>query len=121
MAIPSWPAAPFPQTPQRGYQETVGTNIVRSPMDAGPAKQRLRSKRPSTMAVQFLLTKTEVTTLENFINNTLYGVRRFSFTHPRTKATVECRIVPQGDGQFFTLNYVAPDYYNANLQFEILP
>ena len=121
MAIPPWPAAPFPQTPQRGYQETAGINIVRSPMDAGPAKQRLRGKRPSTMALQFLLTKAEVDTLQNFIDNTIYGVRRFNFTHPRTKTSVECRLVPQGEGQFFTLSYVAPDYYTASLQFEILP
>jgi hypothetical protein len=121
MAIEIWPAAPFPQTPQRGYQETIGVNIIRSAMDAGPAKQRLRSKRPSSMSLQFLLTKTEVSELENWINNTIYGVRRFNFTHPRTKSTVECRLVPQGDGQFFTINYVAPDYYNVNLQFEVLP
>lgn len=121
MAIPTWPAAPFPQTPQRGYQETIGTNIIRSAMDAGPAKQRLRSRRPSTMALQFLLTKAEVDTLQNFIDSTIYGVRRFNFTHPRTKASVECRLVPQGDGQFFTLSYVAPDYYTASLQFEVLP
>jgi hypothetical protein len=121
MTIPAWPAAPFPQNPQRGYQETVGINIVRSAMDAGPAKQRLRSKRPSSMALQFLLTSSQVTELESFIQNTIKGVKRFSFTHPRTKLTVECRLVPQNEGQFFTLSYVAPDYYNASLQFEVLP
>jgi hypothetical protein len=120
MAIPSWPSAPFPQNPQRGYQETIGTNIIRSAMDAGPAKMRFRGRRPTTMALKFLLTNTEVDTLQNFIDNTLYGVRRFNFTHPRTKTTVECRLIPQGEGQFFTLDYVAPDYYMANLQFEIL-
>jgi len=121
MTIPSWPTLPFPQNPQRGYQETIGTNIIRSPMDAGPAKQRVRSKRPSTMALQFLLTKDEVDTLQNFIDNIIYGVRRFSFPHPRTEAIVECRLVPQGEGQFFTISYVAPGYYNVNLQFEVLP
>lgn len=120
MTIPTWPLPPFPQTPQRGYQETVGINIIRSPMDAGPAKQRLRGRRPSTMALQFLLTKSEVDTLQTFINTTIYGVRRFSFTHPRTKSIIECRLVPQGEGQFFTLNYVAPDYYMVNLQLEVL-
>lgn len=121
MTIAAWLPAPFPQTPQRGYQETAGINIVRSPMDAGPAKQRLRGKRPSTMALQFLLTDYEVTQLDDWINNTIYGVKRFSFTHPRTKSTVECRLVPQGDGQFFTIAYVAQDYYNVSLQFEVLP
>ena len=96
MTIPSWPIAPFPQTPQRGYQETVGINIVRSAMDAGPAKQRLRGKRPSSMALKFLMTKDEVAILETFIQTIIYGVRRFTFTHPGTKAIVECRLVPQG-------------------------
>jgi hypothetical protein len=121
MAIPNWPAAPFPQHPQRGYRENVGINVVRSSMDAGPAKQRLRGRRPSTMDVQFLLTKTEVDTLQNWIENTIYGVKRFNFLHPRTKATVECRLVPQGENEFFTIEYTAPDYYTAQLRLEILP
>jgi hypothetical protein len=98
MAIPNWPAAPFPQNPQRGYRENVGINVVRSSMDAGPAKQ-----------------------LQNWIENTIYGVKRFNFLHPRTKATVECRLVPQGENEFFTIEYIAPDYYTAQLRLEILP
>jgi hypothetical protein len=67
------------------------------------------------------MTTQQTTTLENFVNNTLLGVKRFNFTHPRLGTTVECRLVPQGDGQFFTLQYRAPGYWQTNLQFEILP
>lgn len=122
MAIPSWPTANnFPQSPQKGFTETIGTNIIRSPMDAGPAKMRYRGAGVNTMDLAFILTTAQTTTLETFINNTLMGVKRFSFTHPRTSATVEARIVPQGSGDFYNLQYLAPGYWKTSLKFEILP
>jgi hypothetical protein len=122
MAIPSWPTAnSFPQVPQKGFTESVGLNIIRSPTDSGPAKMRRRGTIPNTMDLSFILTTAQTTTLETFIKDTLLGVKRFSFTHPRTAATVEARIVPQGDGEFFKLQYLAPGYWNTSLKFEILP
>ena len=122
MAIPSWPTAnKFPQSPQKGFKESVGQNIIRSPMDAGPAKMRNRGKRPNTMDLSFILTTAQTTTLENFIKNDLAGVKRFSFPHPRTATTVEARIVPQGEGEFYGLEYLAPGYWKTSLKFEILP
>jgi hypothetical protein len=120
MAILPWHTN-LPQVPQKDFQETVGINIIRTNMDMGPAKQRLRSKRPSTLQLNFIMTKAQTETLESFIITDLAGVKRFSWTHPRTGASIECRIVPQGEGEFYTLNYLAPDYYQVNLKFEILP
>jgi hypothetical protein len=120
MANVSWPTE-LPQSPQKDFTETIGVNIIRSAMDAGPAKQRRRSLRPTTMTLSFIMTTQQTIKLEDFVNNTLLGVKRFNFTHPRLGTTVECRLVPQGDGQFFTLQYRAPDYWQTNLQFEILP
>jgi hypothetical protein len=123
MAIPAWPTAnDFPQSPQKGFSESVGLNVIRSPMDAGPAKQRLRARRPSTMDLSFILTTAQTQTLEEFINTTLEGVKRFSFPHPRLLGTtVETRIVPGSDGEFFRLQYLAPGYWQTSLKFEILP
>ena len=122
MAIPQWPTANnFPQSPQKGFVESVGVNVVRSPMDAGPAKQRRRAKRPSTMDLSFILTTAQTQTLESFIENDLEGVRRFNFTHPRLYTTVEVRIVPQSEGEFFRLQYLAPGYWQTSMKFEILP
>ena len=122
MAIPSWPTAnSFPQVPQKGFSESVGLNVIRSPMDSGPAKMRRRGTIPNTMDLSFILTTAQTTTLETFIKDTLLGVKRFSFPHPRTAATVEARIVPQGDGEFFKLQYLAPGYWTTSLKFEILP
>jgi hypothetical protein len=122
MAIPSWPTTnKFPQAPQKGFKESVGQNIIRSPMDAGPAKMRNRGKRPNTMDLSFFLTTAQATTLENFIKTDREGVKRFSFPHPRTAVIVEARIVPQGEGEFYGLEYLAPGYWRASLKFEILP
>lgn len=120
MAIPSWPIT-LPQSPQKGFSEVLGTNILRTSMDAGPAKMRYRGRRPDMLSVQFLLTTQQVDTLQNFIQNTIFGVRRFSFLHPRKNTQVETRIVPQQDGALFTSQYVAPGYYTVSMQLEILP
>ena len=122
MAILSWPTAnSFPQSPKKGFSESIGINIIRSPMDAGPAKQRRRSQRPSTMDLSFILTTAQTQTLETFVFNQLEGVKRFNFQHPRLYTTVEARIVPQSEGELFRLQYLAPGYWQASLKFEILP
>lgn len=122
MAILSWPTTnSFPQSPQKGFSESIGVNIIRSPMDAGPAKQRRRSQRPSTMDLSFILTTAQTQTLEAFVFNDLEGVKRFNFQHPRLYTTVEVRIVPQSEGELFRLQYLAPGYWQASLKFEILP
>lgn len=122
MAIPSWPTANnFPQVPQKGFTESVGVNIIRSPMDAGPAKQRLRSNRPSTMQLSFIMTTAQCDTLETFVKDTIRGTKRFNFLHPRKNTNVEVRIIPQGDGEFYKLQYLAPGYWQTSINFEILP
>lgn len=120
MAIPTWPNT-LPQVPQKGYTETLGTNIIRTNMDAGPAKMRYRGRRPDMLNVQFLMTTAQTDTLQTFVQTTLAGVRRFSFTHPRKNTTVEVRIVPQQDGALYNLSYTAPGFYMISMQFEVLP
>jgi hypothetical protein len=122
MANISWPTAGnFPQSPQKGFSESSGVNVIRSPMDAGPAKQRRRSQRPSTMDLSFILTTAQTQTLEAFVLNDLEGIRRFNFLHPRLNTQVEVRIVPQSEGEFFRLQYLAPGYWQTSMKFEILP
>lgn len=111
----------LPQSPQKDFTETIGINIIRSNMDSGPAKQRVRSRRPNQLSLSFIMTTSQTQTLESFILTDLKGTKRFDFTHPRTGAAVECRLVPQGDGEFYTLQYRAPGYYQVNLKFEIMP
>lgn len=120
MAAFTWPVS-LPQAPQRGFSESVGVNILRTPTDQGPAKMRSRSLRPSTMGVSFLMTTAQVATLQSFCFNTIQGTARFDFRHPRTQQVVEVRIVPAQDGELFRSTYAAPGYWTVTLNFEILP
>ena len=115
-----WPVG-LPQVPQKGFSETGGALIVRTPMDGGPAKLRRRGKMPAKLNVQFIMSTQQVSTLETFVNNTTKGVARFEFLHPRTQQTVEVRMIPQGDGELYTLTYLAPGYWTVVSTFEVLP
>jgi hypothetical protein len=115
-----WPPS-LPQSPQKGFTETGGVLVLRTPTDAGPAKQRRRGEKPQTMQVTFIMTTAQTQTLENFVKNTLQGTTRFGFTHPRLGTTVETRIVPQSGGDLYTFTYLAPGYWTVALQLEILP
>lgn len=115
-----WPAG-LPQVVEKGFSESIGLNVLRTPMDAGPAKMRRRSLRPSIMNVSFLLTTAQVATLETFVLTTLNGTARFGFPHPRKGVQVETRIVPGSDGMYYNISYRAPGYYGVAMQLEILP
>lgn len=124
MAI-SWPTN-LPQSPQKGYTESIGVNVIRSPMDAGPPKQRFRGKRASVLTLTFIMSTAQLADFETFAQDTLLGVKRFNFPHPRytgqtPTVTVEVRIVPQNDGQLFQSQYIAPGYWQVSTVFEVLP
>jgi hypothetical protein len=124
--LPYWKST-LPTSPQKGYTESIGMNIIRSPMDQGPAKQRRRGKSPDELDVNYIMSTTQVNTLQDFINNDLAGVRRFNYPHPRlsiytnTSTWKEVRIVPGSNGEFFKLSYIAPDYWSLSLKIEVLP
>lgn len=115
-----WPTS-LPQAPQKGFTETGGALIVRTQMDAGIAKQRRRGLSAQQMNATFILTTEQVSTFENFVSNTIKGVARFGFPHPRTNTMVEVRIVSQSEGTLYNLTYLAPGYWTLGIQFEILP
>lgn len=119
MAIFTWPLA-LPQNPERGFTETGGASILRTQTDTGPAKMRRRASSPGTLNVTYLMTTAQVNTFETFVNNSLQYVLRFNYTHPRTGASVEARLVPQS-GNSYTIDYVAPGYWRVKMTLEILP
>lgn len=128
MAVLLWPST-LPQVPEKGFSESIGINILRSQTDAGPAKQRRRASRPSEMDLSFLMTTAQTQTLEAFIKNLpsatppgISGTNRFKFPHPRIlNTTIEVRIVPGSNGEFFKLQYMAPGYWSTSLKFEVMP
>lgn len=122
----SWTGRGLPSYPEKTFTESRGVNILRTPTDMGPGKQRKRGNRANIMQVQYMLTKTQVDTLDTFLNTTLGGVNRFNFPHPRlssgtTLVLTEVRVVPQSNGELFNIQYLAPDYYKVSLTLEILP
>lgn len=120
MATPyTWPNS-LPQQVDRGFTETIGINVLRTPMDAGPAKLRRRTTRPEVLTISFLMTTEQVAILEDFVLNTLQGVFRFSFIHPRKQVGIEVRVVPTGDGQYFSIAYKAPGFWTTGMQIEVV-
>lgn len=115
-----WPET-LPQTPNTDYSETNGVLVLRTSMDAGPAKMRRRGSRPNTMQVAFEMSTAQVEILRAFVHDTLKGTARFGFTHPRTNEIIEVRIVPQQDNTLFSIGYILPDYWRISMQLEILP
>jgi|DEB19_MinimDraft_2_1074335.scaffolds.fasta_scaffold07070_3 hypothetical protein len=115
-----WPVT-LPQKPRTDYSETKGVIVLRTSMDAGPAKMRRRGKRTDTMQVSYALSTAQVAILDAFITDSLKGTIRFGFPHPRTGAVIEVRIVPQQDGAMFSLGYILPELYSVSLELEVLP
>lgn len=120
MASVSWPST-IPQSPQKGFTETGGVLLARTPMDKGLPKVRRLGQSPKMLNMTFLFTASELQTFETFVYSTIKGVLRFNYKHPRTGAIEEMRIVGSNDGQLFTVKYLAPGYYNVDLQMEVLP
>lgn len=115
-----WPLS-LPQKPNTNYSESGGVLIIRSPTDAGPAKQRRRGNKPQVLSMNFDMTDAQVSTFETFVKDTIKGVARFGFSHPRTNASIEVRIVPSGDGELYQLQYLSPGYWTVTFSMEVLP
>lgn len=115
-----WPPT-LPQKPNTNYSESGGVLILRTPMDAGPAKMRKRGAKPSPLQLTFDMSTEQVEVLEIFAKDTLQGVTRFGFPHPRTGDIIEARIIPQGDGELYNINYILPERWSVSMQFEVLP
>lgn len=120
MAVAVWHPS-LPQIPQKGFTETGGALIARTPMDGGPAKLRRRGKMPTKLSLNFIMTTAQVGILESWVEDTIKGTSRFTFLHPRKQTIVEVRIVPQGEGDLYTLTYLAPGYWTVTTTFEVLP
>lgn len=117
----NWPATLPQYAFAQRYSERQGVLLARTPMDAGPAKVRRVGAKPEVLGVSFEMTSAQVSTLETFVKTTLKGVARFNFTHPRTSTSREVRIVPSGEGDMYTVAYLASGRWRVDLDLEVLP
>jgi hypothetical protein len=115
-----WPVT-LPQAVRVDYSESTGALILRTPMDAGPAKMRRRGQRPSKMRLGFFMTSTQVAALETFVLTTIKSTARFGFPHPRTGAQIEARLIPSDDGALYSISYSAPMEWTVDMEIEVLP
>lgn len=110
----TWPAT-LPQEPiPDSLKETPPNLLIRTEMDAGPAKVRKRfSAGVRLFEAEYMFTQTEMAIWEVFYENQIgNGALSFTFPHPRkwgTTITARLRDVPQykhlGVGVFrLTLN-----------------
>jgi hypothetical protein len=114
----SWPDT-LPAYPLLdGFHETVPNTVIRTDMEQGPAKVRLRTTAAiRAMSLAYLMSKTQVTALETFYLATLQGgALLFDFMHPRSNATVSCRFVKPPE--YATSN---GNFFKVALELEVLP
>lgn len=117
-----WPVT-LPLRPLvEGFSDAAPNNVLRTNMDVGPAKTRRRSAAaPYPMTVQFSCTADQANTLYDFANTTLKGgALRFEWTHPRTGATIECRVVPS-DRELVKFAPSGANRWIASFSLEVLP
>jgi hypothetical protein len=117
--MPAWPGT-LPTAPEGpGYQEQAPNVSIRTEMDAGPPKLRRRyTAGIRTFTFSWLLSKTQVATLDTFFVTTLQG-GSLSFdglNHPRTGAATTWRFVAPP-----TYSYLGPDAWRCQTQVEVLP
>lgn len=113
----TWPAS-LPPPALNTLKEAPPNTTIRSQMDKGPDKVRRRTTaniRPISFVLK--LTPAQVEILDTFyVTTTAGGADEFTYTHPRTAASVVARFVSP------------PDYaesegviYNCSIALEILP
>jgi len=110
----TWPVT-IPQLPlEAGYAETPPDLVIRSQVDQGPAKVRLRyTSGPRTFKFAVEMTKTELATFDSFFtSDCTYGTTSFTWTHPRTGSSATFRFVgvPQysnAEGDNITVSFTA--------------
>lgn len=117
-----WPVT-LPLRPLvEGYSDAAPNNVLRTSVDIGPAKTRRRSAAaPYPITANFVLTASQAADLDTFANTTLMGgALRFEWQHPRTGATIECRIVPS-DKDLVKFTPEGPLRWRASMTLEVLP
>lgn len=115
----TWPdATKLPQfVDQDGYTQTSKNPLIRTEMEAGPAKVRLRyTAIPEEFNISLTLTKTQFESFITFFKRDIhYGADVFTWRHPVTQAISNCR---------FTGMYNAVPHgldFKVTIPMEILP
>lgn len=116
-----WPTT-LPQIPMlAGYAETPGLVVDTFPMDAGVSRTQFAGIAPDVIPVSMTMTGAQLTALRAFVYDDLRGTSRFGFPHPRTKAMIEARFVPDGDRKVYQLQALGGDVWRVTFTLWVLP
>lgn len=117
MAIPVWPASLPQELLMSGYQQSVKNNLLRTQMEAGPAKVRRRGGAyPEPVQGRQMMTKPQFENFRIFYITTLEdGSLRFSWIEPLSKVAAEFRFTSPPNWA------ISGGFVDVSLQLEILP
>jgi len=118
MADYTWPTSLPDSLLADGYEEQPPNVVVRTQMDAGPAKVRRRMTDNVTLITGAIaVTKDQLEIFDDFFHSTLSGgASRFNWTHPRTGDAVEMRF-----REIPTYRRAGGDYWYVEMKLEVMP
>jgi len=99
----SWPATCPSAFENSGYAYGAGSGVLRSDMDAGPAKVRRRfTAVTKNHKGNILMSNAQFATWESWFENTIaFGSLSFTMPHPLTGATITARMVIPSSGKAY--------------------
>lgn len=116
--MPTWPAE-LPQSPQvAGYSESPQSQVLRTQMDAGPAKTRRRfTAATRTIPVRYQLTAEQVAVFEAWFENVIAG-GALPFDWPYRAGVVTALVAGEPP---YRLTPVAGPWWQLDMQLELQP
>jgi hypothetical protein len=100
-----------------GFRRKRVSNVIRSDMESGPAKQALRASRDYIrFPVTYLFTKAQYLAFDTWVTDTIDTVGWFDWTEPIASATLQARIVNGDISEAAPLN---PHMANWVVSFEL--
>lgn len=116
--MPTWPAGLPQYVDISGYGESRPSAKLETQMDSGPAyMRRLYTYTPKIFNITLTLTSEQVDTLDDFYTDDCnQGITVFTWSHPRTYASVYMRFV----GAPPDPKYKAHDAFTVSFSVEIV-
>ena len=118
MSIEAWPVGVPDQIIRDSFEYKMDDNVLRSEMDNGPEKTRVKyTKNFDTISGSLLMSTTELNTFLTWYRTTLlFGVEQFYFPDPLDNGTnLTCLFV-----QAPTFSAYGYDHYTVVLGFRVL-
>jgi hypothetical protein len=118
-----WPVTLPPLPLMTGAVETAPDLAIRTDMDTGPPKVRMRTSAGLyKMQCEFLMTGTQLATFIEFWETTTYGgTEPFEWTHPRTDAVENMRFASPPQWSQVRGGASAAQLWRVGMELEMLP